>query len=277
MSSKTALARAVLVGAAAATAAATTRRVLSDQPPGGRERWSRQNFRQRTVDLLGGPAAAAGALVTTIGVRAAGLPTGQATALAAALGTSAALGAYDDLAGVTHARGLHGHFAALRRGELTTGIVKMAGLTAAGILAAPPRRATTVRLVDAALIAGTANLVNLLDLRPGRALKAVALLGAPLMVGHDAGATGAAGAVATAAALMPGDLSERHMLGDCGANALGALVGWSLAVRSGLPARAAALAGVVGLTLLSERVSFSAVIDRNPTLAAVDAWGRQTA
>jgi hypothetical protein len=254
-----------------------TRRALSNQPPGGRERWSRQNFRQRTVDLLGGPAAAAGALVTTAGVRAAGLPVGQASALAAALGTSAALGAYDDLAGVTHARGLHGHFAALRRGELTTGIVKMAGLTAAGVLAAPPRQPAPARLIDAALVAGTANLVNLLDLRPGRALKAVAIVGVPMMVGRDAGATGAAGSVATAVALLPGDLGERHMLGDCGANALGALVGWSLAVRSGVPVRAIALAGVVGLTLLSERVSFSAVIDRTPALAAVDAWGRQPA
>lgn len=272
-----ALTRAGTIGAAAATAALVTRRILTDQPPGGRDRWSRQNFRQRTVDLLGGPAAAAGALVTTAGVRAAGLPSGQATALAAALGASAALGAYDDLAGVTHARGLHGHFAALRRGELTTGIVKMAGLTAAGVLAAPPRRPAPVRLIDAALIAGTANLVNLLDLRPGRALKVVAIAGLPMMVGADAGAAGAAGAVATAVSLMPGDLSERHMLGDCGANALGALVGWALAVRSGVPARVGALACVVGLTVVSERVSFSAVIDRNPALAAVDAWGRQPA
>jgi hypothetical protein len=269
--------RAGMVGAAATSTALETRRILGGQPPGGPDRWSRQNFRQRPVDLLGGPAAAVGALVTTAGMRAAGLPGGQATALAAALGTSAALGAYDDLAGVTHARGLHGHFAALRRGELTTGIVKMAGLAAAGVLAAPPRSRRTARLLDAALIAGTANLVNLLDLRPGRALKVVAIMGLPMMTGRDTGAIGAAGAVATAAALLPGDLGEQHMLGDCGANALGALIGSVLAVRSGMPARAVALTGVVALTLLSERVSFSAVIAGNPALAAVDAWGRRSA
>lgn len=268
------LLRAASVGAAAGTAALATRRILSEQPPGGHARWSRQNFRQRSVDLLGGPAAAAGALVTTAAVRAAGLPIGQAAALATALGTSASLGAYDDLAGATHARGLHGHFAALRRGELTTGVVKMAGLAAAGLLAAPPRRHMVARLLDAALIAGTANLVNLLDLRPGRALKVVAIVGAPLMIGRDAGASAAAGAVATAGVLLPGDLGEMHMLGDCGANTLGALLGWALVARSGPAARTAALGGVVGLTLLSERVSFSAVIARNPALAAVDAWGR---
>lgn len=263
-------------GVAAAAAALVTRQVLAGRPPGGRERWTRQNFRQRPVDLLGGPAAAAGALVTTAAVRAAGLPVGQAAALATALGTSAVLGAYDDLAGVTHARGLRGHFAALKRGELTTGVVKMAGLAAAGVLAAPPRRHMVARLLDAALIAGTANLVNLLDLRPGRALKVVAIVGTPLTIGKDAGVSAATGAVATAAALLPGDLGEQHMLGDCGANTLGALLGWALAARTGTSARTAALGGVVGLTLLSERVSFSAVIARNPALAALDAWGRQS-
>jgi hypothetical protein len=215
--------------------------------------------------------------VAVAGACAAGLPAGQATALAAAIGSSAALGCYDDLAGVTHAKGLRGHLAALRRGEVTTGIVKMAGLAAAGLLAAPPRRHLAGRLADAALIAGTANLVNLLDLRPGRALKVVTLTGAPLAVGRNEGAIGAIGAVATAVALLPGDLGEEHMLGDCGANALGALIGWSLAVRAGLPARMLALASVVGLTLASERVSFSAVIDGHQALAAVDRWGRQPA
>jgi uncharacterized membrane protein len=76
--------------------------------------------------------------------------------------------------------------------------------------------------------------------------------------------------------LLPGDLSERHMLGDCGANALGALLGWSIATRASAPARTLALAAVVGLTLASERVSFSAVIDDNALLAAVDRWGRSS-
>jgi hypothetical protein len=67
------------------------------------------------------------------------------------------------------------------------------------------------------------------------------------------------------------------MLGDCGANALGALLGWSAATRTSAPTRALALGTVVALTLASERVSFSTVIETNPVLAAVDQWGRQTA
>ena len=262
------LARAVAAGAAAAATVAT-QRALTRRPPGGRERWARVNFRDREVDLLGGPAAAAGSLC-------AAAMTGSA-GLVSAVGASAALGAYDDLAGVTHARGLRGHLTALGRGELTTGVVKMAGLAVAGLVAAPRRSHLIARLADAALISGTANLVNLLDLRPGRALKATALLGVPLAVGRDRGARAAAGAVATAAVLLPGDLAEQHMIGDCGANALGALVGWSIASRSSVPVRALALGAVVALTLASERVSFSRVIETNPTLAAVDNWGRQPA
>lgn len=262
------LARAVTVLGAGGAALATRRR-LAQEPPGGRERWVRTNYRDRELDLLGGPAAAAGCLF-------AAATTGSA-GLVGAIGASAALGGYDDLAGVTHARGLRGHFAALRRGELTTGVVKMAGLAVAGLAAAPRRPHLAGRLADAALISGTANLVNLLDLRPGRALKATAVLGLPLAMGGGAGARAAAGAAATSFALLPGDLAERHMIGDCGANALGALLGWSLASRGSLLTRTLALGTVVGLTLASERVSFSRVIEDNPTLAALDRWGRQSA
>jgi hypothetical protein len=67
------------------------------------------------------------------------------------------------------------------------------------------------------------------------------------------------------------------MLGDCGANALGAALGWAIGERlSGTP-RLLAAAAVIGLTLASERVSFSRVIASTPPLAAVDAWGRRPA
>jgi hypothetical protein len=65
------------------------------------------------------------------------------------------------------------------------------------------------------------------------------------------------------------------MIGDCGANSLGALLGWSIAVRASALARTLALGAVIGLTLASERVSFSAVIEQTPALAALDGWGRQ--
>jgi UDP-N-acetylmuramyl pentapeptide phosphotransferase/UDP-N-acetylglucosamine-1-phosphate transferase len=81
-----------------------------------------------------------------------------------------------------------------------------------------------------------------------------------------------AGAVAAA---LPDDLAERTMLGDGGANALGALLGTALAARSSRAGRLAMLAGIVGLTAASERVSFTKVIADTPLLRELDALGRR--
>ena len=56
------------------------------------------------------------------------------------------------------------------------------------------------------------------------------------------------------------------MLGDAGANALGALLGVALAARTGPAGRAAALAGLVALTAASEKVSFTRSSSDTPGL-----------
>ena len=122
------------------------------------------------------------------------------------------------------------------------------------------RKILVAALTSLALVAGCANLVNLLDLRPGRALKAV-LLAAPA-AGRSGGPAVLSTAVAGAAGtLLPHDLAEESMLGDTGANAAGAVLGTALAAGTGRRGRLAALAGVVALTLASERWSFTAVIE----------------
>jgi len=251
---------------AAATAAAVgiaTHTLLRRQPPGGVQRWQRTNFRGRTPTLLAGPA-------VTIAAATACLPSGPAALVTVACG---GLGLYDDLAGDSHARGLRGHLAALQQRRVTTGMVKLAGLVLAGAaMSLMDRRRGVDVAVDTLLVAGTANLVNLFDLRPGRALKVVAITGIPLAT---RGATTAGAAIGAALAVLPADLAEDVMIGDCGANALGALLGWSGAHALGRCGRIAASAGVVGLTLASERVSFTEVIAGNRWLAAVDAFGRR--
>ncbi|RZU48883.1 hypothetical protein EV385_0613 [Krasilnikovia cinnamomea] len=252
----------------------------------------RTNFHGRTVSLAGGPALAAGA---TLGA-ALGAP-GPAVAGAALVAgaTCGAVGGYDDVVGARPeqkaAKGFAGHLAALRQGRVTSGVVKIigvgaAGLAAAALLSADPRvRAHPGRagagalrrgadvLLGAGVIAGTANLINLLDLRPGRALKAGALIGAPLAVGPGGGV--AAGTLGAGAALLPADLGEEIMLGDAGANALGALLGVALAARTGPVGRAVALAAVAGLTAASEKVSFTKVIQDTPWLRRLDELGRR--
>lgn len=239
-------------------------------------RFSARNHRGRPVSLLGGPALAAAA---TAGACAAAGPTPRgpaAAALLAGLGVGA-LGLYDDLAGGPHARGLRGHLRALRAGELTTGAVKLGGIAALATAAARlarPKGAAVDLVVDAGLVAGGANLLNLLDVRPGRALKGALLAGGGLLATGAGPARRAAGPTAAAAALLLPDLRERVMIGDTGANALGALLGLAVAATPSRRVRLAVLAGVGGATALSEVRSFSVLIDATPPLRALDRLGR---
>ncbi|MFG1654341.1 hypothetical protein ACGFIE_30850 [Micromonospora sp. NPDC049275] len=280
----------LLIAGAGATAARYALREVRTAPVG--PALERTNFRGRTVTLAAGPALAAGA--TAAGVFGATSAASGGAALVAGLGAGG-VGLYDDVVGARPeqktAKGFAGHLAALREGRVTAGLVKVvgvgaAGLGAAALLAADPRVAAHPRrqrhgalgrsvdvLLGAGVIAGTANLLNLLDLRPGRAIKSGLLLGAPLAGGPHGGI--AAGAVGAAAGLLRDDLSEDVMLGDSGANALGALLGVALAARSGPLGRAGLLAVLTGLTAASEKVSFTAVIQRTPGLRQLDALGRR--
>jgi UDP-N-acetylmuramyl pentapeptide phosphotransferase/UDP-N-acetylglucosamine-1-phosphate transferase len=243
--------------------------------------WRRSNYARRPVTLLGGPVLAAAATATA----AVAAPSGQRAA-AVVVGTVAGVvGGYDDLAGArpeqARDKGLAGHLAALREGRVSAGAVKVAGIgTAAAVAAVLTRRGAGVpALVDGVLttglVAGTANLVNLLDLRPGRAGKAAALLAAATLGGPGGGLV--AGPLGAALGVLPADLGERVMLGDCGANAVGALLGLRLAALPGRGTRAGLLAVVTALTLASEKVSFTQVIESTPGLRELDRLGRRPA
>jgi UDP-GlcNAc:undecaprenyl-phosphate/decaprenyl-phosphate GlcNAc-1-phosphate transferase len=131
-------------------------------------------------------------------------------------------------------------------------------------------------LLGGAVVASLANLVNLFDLRPGRAIKVGVALGAPAMVQPGPAGVVAAAPVGAALAMLPDDLAERAMLGDAGANALGALVGVAVLARYGRAGRLAHLAAATALTLASEKVSFTRVIERTAVLRRLDALGRRS-
>lgn len=189
------------------------------------------------------------------------------------------LGLIDDLLESGQVKGFRGHLAALARGQLTTGALKLVGggLVALTVVPARAEGRALWLFADAALIALSANLANLLDRAPGRVAKVTLVLGAALVATHlGSGAPAGLSLLlgATVVLLVP-DLRERVMLGDAGANVLGAALGWTLAVEAGAPARVVALVVVLGLNLASEVVSFSAVIARTPGLRAFDRLGRR--
>lgn len=240
-------------------------------PEARRAPWARTNHAGHTVTLLEGPTHA-------LGLAFGGVVGGTAPVVASM--TSAAFGALDDLAGDGSSKGLKGHLSAATRGEVTTGLVKIGGLALTGITATAladrrtGRATVTGTLVGGAVVAGTANLLNLFDLRPGRALKVGVILGAPLALAGGDGGVPAAAAVGASLASLPADLRGEAMLGDTGANALGALLGTALVSGRSTRTRLLALAVLTGLTLASERVSFTQVIEATPVLREIDAWGR---
>jgi UDP-GlcNAc:undecaprenyl-phosphate/decaprenyl-phosphate GlcNAc-1-phosphate transferase len=265
---------ALLAGGLAVVAARAAYAALNARPPGGRAAWTRTNHRGEPVTLLAGPAVATAAVA--VSAWAPGLAARSRAALAVAGAGAAAFGCYDDLAGSGDRRGFRGHLGALAGGELTSGAVKIGGIGAAGLAASRLVGGQAPDIViNAGLAAGGANLLNLFDLRPGRAIKVALAAGSLVAAAPATGGRAAAAPIGAAAALLPEDLGERAMLGDAGANALGAMLGTAAAIALPRPARIGVLAAVAGLTAASELVSFTKVIERTPPLRWLDMLGRR--
>jgi UDP-GlcNAc:undecaprenyl-phosphate GlcNAc-1-phosphate transferase len=176
-------------------------------------------------------------------------------------------------------RGWRGHGAALLRGELSTGTVKAVGSLGLALLAMSYLGLSNGRwLLAAGVLVLATNAFNLLDLRPGRATKAFVLLGAGLAIGSAGLRPLWALGLFAAPALVAGvyDLRERAMLGDTGANLLGALAGlWLVLTLSGA-GQLVALVLLVAITIYGELRSISAFIERTPGLRQLDSLGRPT-
>jgi UDP-GlcNAc:undecaprenyl-phosphate/decaprenyl-phosphate GlcNAc-1-phosphate transferase len=246
-------------------------------------------------------------------LRYAGQAMGSALSVFVALGavsplviTTLLFGVIDDAYGSAGDRGFRGHLAALVAGRMTTGALKLLGIAfvsvaaataivggsgigtssiASVLLASPgallPWAAWTIAL--GAVIALSANLVNLTDLRPGRALKFYGVCAGALVVGaYLSAATSLGGATVLAIALIGPvvavwsfDAGERGMLGDAGANTAGALLGFVAAWECGRSWVALVVLGVLlAVNLASERWSFSVIIAHNRPLSWIDRLGR---
>ncbi len=261
------------------TAGAATARVIAGTlagPVGTSPAWQRANYRGELVSLLGGPAVV---LAGAAGVAASWQVPARLRLAAVVAGLGAgAVGRYDDRYddryGIGTARGFAGHLDALAGGRVSTGIVKIVGIGAGGLAAgALAGRHALDALLAGAVVAGTANLVNLMDLRPGRALKSGLAISLLLVARPEVGGELVAGPLGAVTALLPADLAQRTMLGDAGANGLGALLGVGLIAAASRRRLVVLLLLLVGLTVASEVVSFSAVIDRVRPLRWLDRLG----
>lgn len=291
-----ALTMAIVCGVTARVAAV---RILQDPP----KRLMRTNVNGREVPAaLGLPVViVATGGVTVLAMLRAGSGSNATASPRMLLATGAivvvmgAAGLLDDLQGDERPRGFSGHLAALRKGRVTGGIVKLVaggvvGLVAGALIAGEGTfglfgsRLIDFRAADwgdawrvmevGLFVALTANLINLLDRAPGRSSKAAFILAAAcVLASRPTWVVAAAPLLGALAGVVRLDLRERGMAGDSGVNAVGGVLGLGLATLP-VPGRWWALAAVLALNLASERWSFSRLIRSNAVLARIDQWGR---
>jgi UDP-GlcNAc:undecaprenyl-phosphate/decaprenyl-phosphate GlcNAc-1-phosphate transferase len=246
----------------------------------------RTNYRDRMVPTAGGiylvltllAVEAGRAVLGALGVgEETGLTLARSEVLFAVVGF-AFLGLVDDLTAVGGDRGFRGHLGALRQGRVTTGLLKLLGGAAIAVVlvATPGFKDGRGLLVDAMLIALAANFANLLDRAPGRVIKfgLVGYVPIAIVIGTAPIGIAIAPVMGAAFGLLGDDLRERLMLGDTGANVIGAVLGLAVVLGASESWRLGVMLALLALNVAAELVSFSRVIDAVPPLRAFDRLGR---
>jgi len=190
------------------------------------------------------------------------------------------LGFIDDMLGQRDTLGFRGHFGALFRGRLTTGGLKaVGGGVIALFLAVFMGGAWWNIILNTLILALFTNMMNLLDLRPGRAVKGYLLF---LLV---IGITGLgrldyvllAPLLGAVLCYFPQDLKARAMMGDAGSNVLGLSLGYLAVTSLSLTARIGFLVFLLAIHVYTEKFSLTQTIEKNVVLKTIDQLGRSKA
>lgn len=206
------------------------------------------------------------------------------------------LGLIDDLGASGSSRGFRGHIRSILHGRPSTGALKLVGGACVALMVASRfsggtlgrvSSASTLQekaanvgwlLFNAALIALGANVGNLFDRAPGRTIKVSTLCFVGIVVGAVVAGNWMplaplAVVIGASLGLLIDDLREHMMLGDTGANVLGAVLATAVVAGGSTTIRVLVMILVLGLNGAAELVSFSRVIERTPPLRAADRAG----
>ncbi|AFS78410.1 putative phospho-N-acetylmuramoyl-pentapeptide-transferase [Gottschalkia acidurici 9a] len=187
------------------------------------------------------------------------------------------VGMLDDLIGEKNVKGFKGHIKSLFRGKLTTGGLKaIIGFLSATLFSISISKNYLDMIVNIFLIALFTNLINLFDLRPGRAGKVFAVISITLLItsyikSYDFIIYSALGIIIV---YMRYDLKARAMMGDVGSNALGITLGAFCALTHSLNIKIVYLVILLILHIISEFYSFSKIINKSKILSFLDNLGR---
>lgn len=186
------------------------------------------------------------------------------------------VGIIDDSLGNRGVTGLLGHFKALFKGTLTTGAFKallggFVGLT----LAVTISKSIPNIIVATLVVALSTNMMNLFDLRPGRAIKVYTLLAIIIFIASAKFQREVMMLIVPAVlAYFYFDLRALTMMGDAGSNVLGVSMGVFIVSSFGLAVQVVCLILLVLIHILTEKFSLTKIIENNKFLNYLDRFGR---
>lgn len=191
--------------------------------------------------------------------------------------TITAIGLVDDLMGNRDILGFKGHIKSLLRGKLTTGGLKaIVGGFISLLIGSLFSFHIVEIMVNAFIIALFTNLINLLDLRPGRAIKGFLSISILFIFIGLSGEvrTILISFIAYAIAYLPQDIKAKSMMGDVGSNALGIILGIVVVVSYTIITKYIILGLLVLVHIITERYSLTEIIKKSFILNFLDELGR---
>lgn len=185
-------------------------------------------------------------------------------------------GILDDIIGNRDVSGLKGHFKSMFKGDLTTGGFKaLFGGFVGLIISITISKNLGDIVINTLIVALSTNLMNLLDLRPGRAIKGYLLITSiifltitgyvkvlPLLI------------LPNVLAYFNYDLKAKAMMGDAGSNVLGISIGILMIFGYSIKVRLGWLVFLVLIHILTEKYSLTKIIEKNKFLNFIDKLGR---
>ncbi|MGI5921340.1 MAG: hypothetical protein ACOX6I_06360 [Syntrophomonadaceae bacterium] len=188
------------------------------------------------------------------------------------------LGFIDDMLGQRDTLGFKGHLGSLARGKLTTGGLKaLGGGMIAFFLSLFIAGNTIDIIINTLVMALFTNMLNLLDLRPGRAVKGFIFFVVLLVVLAAARVDWLILAPLFGAVLyyFRLDLKAQVMMGDAGSNVLGLALGFIAATNLNQVTRIGILVFLIAIHIYTEKYSLTDTINRVRLLRVIDQMGRR--
>ena len=190
------------------------------------------------------------------------------------------LGFIDDMLGQRDTLGFKGHFGALFRGRLTTGGLKAVGGGIIALFLAIFMGGEWWNIIlNTLILALFTNMMNLLDLRPGRAVKGflIFLLAITIIAMGRMDYFLLAPLLGAVLCYFPQDLQARAMMGDAGSNVLGLSLGYLVVTSLSLTARLGFILFLLAMHLYTEKYSLTKTIENSVLLKTIDQLGRSKA